>query len=67
MRVTYAQPTLNMKNTSLIFIWEKRSFREEHIHSPGECEDNQVVRPQNMDKITLRIKYGAEILDYTLK
>lgn len=24
-----------------------------------------MVRPQNMDKITLRIKYGAEILDYT--
>lgn len=63
-RVTYAQPTLNMKNAALILIWVKRSFREdtEHIHSPDERKDNQVVRPQNMDKITLRIKYGAEIL-----
>lgn len=68
-RVTYAQPTLNMKNASLIFIWVKRSLREdmEHIHSSDEHKDNQVVRPQNMDKITLRIKYGAEILGYTLK
>lgn len=68
-RVTYAQPTLNMKNASLFFIWVKRRFRGdlEHIHSSGECEDNQVVRPQNMDQITLRIKYGAENLGYTLK
>lgn len=28
-RATYAQPTRNMKNASLIFIWVKRSFRED--------------------------------------
>lgn len=68
-RVTYAPPTLNMKNASLIFIWVKKSFREdiEHIHSSGDCKDNQVVRPQSMDKITLGIKYGVEIPDYNHK
>lgn len=58
-----------MKNASLIFIWVKRSFREdiEDIHSSDEYKAIQVVRAQNMDKITLKIKYGAEILGYTLK